>query len=192
MHEQSKAAKRRTADRHYTDLYFVGSGIDVGAGPDGLSRLREYYPKITDVRDWDMADGDATTLPGIPHRTFDFLSASHVLEHLEYPTLALAHWIAAVKSGGHLVITVPDWVMYERCNWPSRFGVGHRFAYTTDPSNRGQRIMGVQNLLETVRPTAALERLLVLREHFDPSLPDTVDQSMGPAECAIEIVLRKI
>lgn len=192
MHEQSKAAERRVRDWHYTDLYFVGDGLDVGAGRDGLSKLTALYPKITSVRDWDLADGDATYLAGVGRKSVDFLSASHVLEHLDYPDTALEHWIDVVRSDGHLIITIPDSTMYERDQWPSRFGVGHRKRYSTDPLQRGRDTVNVLSLLERVSARVALERLLVLREHFDSRKGPEVDQSMGPAECAIEIVLRRL
>lgn len=192
MFEQSKAAERRVRDWHYGHLYFVGDGLDIGAGPDGLSKLTAHYPKITSVRDWDLADGDATYLPGVGRKSVDFISASHVLEHLDHPDVALEHWIDVVRAGGHLVITVPDSIMYERDQWPSRFGVGHRKRYSTDPLHRGRDMVNVLSLLERVSARVALERLLVIREHFDPAKGSDVDQSMGPAECAIEIVLRRL
>lgn len=37
MYEQSKAAKRRFSDGNFHSKYFVGSGIDVGAGTDSLA-----------------------------------------------------------------------------------------------------------------------------------------------------------
>lgn len=192
MHEQSKAAERRRKDWHYTHQYFVGAGIDVGAGPDGLSKLRRFYPLITSVRDWDMEDGDAIDLEGIAPESLDFVSASHVLEHLDLPTGAVDRWLRVLKRGGHLIVTVPDSMMYERGQWPSRFGVGHIWRFTTDPRNVGDGMRHVPAFLGNFRDESSIERLTVLREHFDPTLGLEVDQTMGPAECAIEFVLRKL
>jgi SAM-dependent methyltransferase len=194
MYEQSKAARRRAQDWHYPNLYFVGDGIDIGAGPDGLSKLREFYPKITSVRDWDLPDGDAQDLPGVEPATFDFVSASHVLEHLDSPIRALARWMAVLKPGGYMVITVPEWSMYERCHWPSRHGVGHRWAFTMVGPDHYRHILNVHGQLAMLGNSCPfmLERLLVLREHFNPDAHPATDQSLGPAECAIEFVLRKL
>lgn len=193
MHEQSKAAHRRSRDWHFTNLYFVGSGIDIGAGPDGLSKLRSYYPQITSVRDWDLEDGDAHDLDGVADGTYDFASASHVLEHLSEPISAISRWFQVLKPRGYLILTLPDYDMYERGYWPSRFGVGHLRGYTTGTHSRAKHVEPINDLVDklSLRSAFTIERLAVLREHFDPHLSSQQDQTLGPAECAIELVLRK-
>lgn len=193
MHEQSKAAHRRSRDWHFVNLYFVGAGIDIGAGPDGLSKLRSYYPQVTSVRDWDVEDGDAHDLEGVPDGTFDFVSASHVLEHLERPIEALRRWFDVLKPRGHLIVTLPEYEMYERGYWPSRFGVGHLRGYTPRTNTGLKHVDSALNLLDaiSIRRPFSIERIAVIREHFDPHLSSQQDQTLGPAECAIELVLRK-
>ncbi|MET5115770.1 methyltransferase type 11, partial [Burkholderia pseudomallei] len=77
MYEQRKAAKRRYREGDFASRYFVGDGIDVGAGPDGLGRYRLQFAAMRSVREWDLADGDAQLLAGVCDNTFDFLHSSH-------------------------------------------------------------------------------------------------------------------
>jgi 2-polyprenyl-3-methyl-5-hydroxy-6-metoxy-1,4-benzoquinol methylase len=42
------------------------------------------------------------------NKNFDLITCTEVLEHLEYPELALYNLLKALKDGGNLIITVPD------------------------------------------------------------------------------------
>ena len=127
MHECSKALLRRMHDARFSTRYFVGSGVDIGAGPDSLDVYRELFPLIGRVMEWDVDDGDAQVLDGLADDTFDFAHSSHCLEHMQDPHAALANWVRVVKPGGHLVITVPflerlhgdpgDYSRYTRSMW---------------------------------------------------------------------------
>jgi SAM-dependent methyltransferase len=50
---------------------------------------------------------EATHLDKIADNSYDFLLASHVLEHVANPLLALAEWIRVVVPGGTMVIVLP-------------------------------------------------------------------------------------
>lgn len=50
---------------------------------------------------------EATDLRGLPSESYDFLLASHVLEHLANPLRALREWGRVVRPGGGLVVVVP-------------------------------------------------------------------------------------
>lgn len=114
----SLALPRRLRDPRYAERWFVGRGLDIGAGPDGLGRSHTW-PHAA-IREWDLADGDATELPGIASGSFDFVYSSHCLEHLADPHTAFVRWCDVLRPGGHLVLVVPDFEMYERKVWPSR------------------------------------------------------------------------
>lgn len=197
MFEQTKAAQRRALDSAFVKRYFVGDGIDVGCGHDSLRRSMNRFPRITSIMDFDRQHGDAQTMASVEDDSFDFLHASHILEHLVEPTEALKNWIRVVRPGGHLIITLPDWEMYEQRHWPSRFSGEHLTAWTVDPMEfvRGEApvsvpLMSVQyGLVLALKSLVIMERLAVIRDHFDPAI--TTDQTLGPAECCIEIVLRK-
>ncbi|MFA8356905.1 tetratricopeptide repeat protein [Burkholderia ubonensis] len=194
MYEQSKAAKRRYRDGDFLSRYFVGDGIDVGAGPDGLGRYRRQFPAIRSVREWDLADGDAQLLAGAGDDTFDFLHSSHCLEHMRDPVEALQNWVRVVKPGGYLVISVPDEDMYEQGVFPSRFNPDHKWTFTIQKPQGGSWSPRSINLLETLITFSAVlevERIQLTREFFDDTLCGQ-DQTLSPnAECAIELVLRK-
>jgi len=194
MQEQGKAAARRSKDPRFVEKYFVGLGIDVGAGSDPFSKYLHLFPGVSQCRSWDVADGDGARLASVDDGSYDFLVSSHCLEHLDKPEFVLRNWLRVVRSGGYIVVTVPDWDMYERRQWPSRHGVGHLYAYTTSlDMPDGSHVICLPRLLAP--PVwclpATLEMLEVHRRGFDPTLPDHVDQSLGAAECCIEFVLRK-
>ena len=88
MHECSKALLRRMHDARFSTRYFVGSGIDIGAGEDPLDTYRELFPLVSRVMEWDHLDGDAQALDGLAD-TFDFAHSSHCLEHMVDPHAAL-------------------------------------------------------------------------------------------------------
>jgi precorrin-6B methylase 2 len=192
MYEQSKAAKRRFTQPAFLTRYFVGSGIDIGAGPDGLSKYCGVFPLLHAVRDWDMADGDAQYLHGVADASVDFVHSSHALEHMCDPRVALANWLRVVKPGGHVIVTVPDEDMYERGVWPSRRNTDHKWTFSAGKRESWSPVS--VNMIDLVREFAGqaeLERLEVLRDFFRPEIAG--DQTMGPvAECAIELVLHRI
>lgn len=192
MHEQSKAAKRRVTQPAFLTRYFVGEGIDIGAGPDGLSKYVGVFPLLRAVRDWDLPDGDAQHLAGVADASLDFVHASHCLEHMRDPRVALANWLRVVRPGGHIVVTVPDEDMYERGVWPSRRNGDHKWTFTAAKRDSWSPVsVSLIDLAREFAGQAELERLEVLRDFFRPELAG--DQTMGPvAECAIEFVLRRL
>jgi SAM-dependent methyltransferase len=51
---------------------------------------------------------DATELASIENQSYDFLLASHILEHVANPLKALTAWRRVLKSGGTALIFVPN------------------------------------------------------------------------------------
>lgn len=187
--EASKAMERRSVEEY--GKYFTGYGIDVGSGPDGIGRWNHKFKGITKVKHWDMPDGDAQYLASVPDNEFDFLHSSHCLEHMRQWDIALFHWARVVKPNGYLVITIPDWVLYEHRKWPSRFNSDHKWAFSlTESSLRAPVIWLTPWKLEDVG--FIVHKLWLVEDRFDPNLPDMVDQTayITGAECAIEMVLQ--
>jgi predicted SAM-dependent methyltransferase len=125
-HEASKAALRRLHDPAFMARYMVGHALDVGAGEDGLSKQMHLWPLLRSVRDWDVGDGDAQTLDGVPDGSFDLVHSSHSLEHMRGVVGALDRWLDVTKPGGHVVVLVPDEDMYEQGQYPSTFNPDHK------------------------------------------------------------------
>lgn len=51
---------------------------------------------------------DAHTLKGLDDGSFDFVVASHVIEHLHNPIRAVEAWLRVLRPGGRLLLVVPD------------------------------------------------------------------------------------
>lgn len=193
MHEQGKAALRRSMDPAFTRQYFVGKGLDVGSGNDPISNYRDCYPLMLAPHTWDVEQGDGMVLGGVPDNSYDFVVSSHCLEHLCNPLVALWNWVRVVRPGGYVVVTVPDEDMYERGQWPSRHGVGHLHSFALWAHGSWSPVsIGLLKLLSGLADVASCLSCTRITEYFDPSLPPEQDQTLGPAECAIEFVLRKL
>jgi predicted SAM-dependent methyltransferase len=183
-HETSKALRRRMRDPNFATKYFVGKAIDIGSGSDPLSRQLGYWPLLESVDEWDQADGDAQYLVGVADNSYSLVLSSHCLEHVRDVRVALQNWWRVLDRGGHMVVTVPDFDMYERGHWPSRFNPDHKQGFTFNDIASAIR----DDLRAWTPDVIKIERIT---EHFDPSLPDSVDQTQGLAECAIEFIVRK-
>lgn len=191
MWEQSKAARRRYFDGAFHSLFFVGEGIDIGAGPDPLSRYVELFPAMASVKAWDLEDGDAQLMNGVAEASFDFVHSSHCLEHMHDPREALRNWLRILRPGGYLVVTVPDEDLYELGVWPSRFNSDHKCTFTIHKTKSWSPVsINILDLAKEFGDQIAVERIELIRDFFNESLAATyTDQTMGPnAECAIEFV----
>jgi SAM-dependent methyltransferase len=192
MNECTKAAARRAQIPAFVERYFVGSGIDVGAGADGLGTLTDQFPHITACRHWDLPDGDAQYLAGVEDGTFDFLHSSHCLEHMVNPQTALHHWLRVVRPGGYLVITVPDEDLYEQGVWPSTFNPDHKNTFTVwKPRSWSPRSVSVLALVGVLDPAPEVLQVALIEDGYDWTGERRDLTHLSPAECAIEIVLRK-
>jgi len=186
----SRSMKRRiTTDQPY----FVGTGLDVGGGGDPIAKYAALLG-FESCRNWDLPDGDAQYLASVPDGTYDFLYSSHSLEHMADPTVALVNWIRVVRGGGHLIIVVPDEELYEHLHWPSRFNSDHKWSFTI---YRGSPLLpksvNVFDLLMPFWNSVEIIKIERIEAGFRYDLGD-IDQTAlenDPAECSIEIVLRK-
>lgn len=195
----SLAHNRRKVDSYFRDLYFVGQGLDIGAGGDPLGALltADDFPLAGEIAVWDYTShGDAQELTSekVGGITFDFIHASHVLEHVRNPDVSVRAWLNVLRPGGHLIILVPDFTMYERRVWPPHFNTDHRSCWdmlqtfeATLPKWSPERLHWC------VSDLATLVRAQWLNRGWDASLPFTQDQTVSPGvECAIEIILQRL
>lgn len=187
--ETSKAMKRRWAEHDAGGFpwreIFAGDGLDVGSGDDPLTCARAF----------DLPDGGGDDLTDFfpPGTQFDWIHGSQVLEHMLDPVQAFYSWLAMLKPGGHIIATVPDWELYEKQTWPSKWNAGHRSTWS----------MGVR---DTPAPIHCYlphwlykfhaEQILcrVIDNNFDYGLIPEIDQTLDPekgVEAFIEFVLRK-
>lgn len=192
MHETSKTLARRLQDHRFLSRWFVGEGIDIGCGEDFLGNYMHLFPLVTSIRPWDMADGDAQIMDGVPDGYFDFVHSSNCLEHLHDPQMGLNNWMRILKPGGHLIFTVPDEDMYEQGSFPSIHNKDHKWTFTIYKQQTwSTSSVNVMVLLSNLGSQLDIRKLEVL-DHFYDFARQTGDQTLLPeTEAFIEVVIRK-
>lgn len=118
--ETTKSLPLRT--RHI-EQYLKGIGIDIGAGDDPLP--------LPGVETWDWSNGDANLMSGAKLCYYDYVYSSHCLEHMYNIKEVLKTWSKLLKPGGYMFTVVPDWELYEKCMWPSKFNGDHKHTFST-------------------------------------------------------------
>lgn len=193
MHEASKALMRRLYDSRYATRYFIGNGIDIGAGPDPLGQYAQQFPLMHSCRAWDVEDGDAQLLATLADSSLDFVHSSHCLEHMRDPREAMNHWLRVLKAGGYLIVTVPDEDLYEQGVFPSTFNSDHKWTFTMHKAQSwSAKSVNLMSLLTEFSDRAQVIKVEQLDATFRFNLP-RFDQTMTPVgECAIEFVMRKL
>ena len=184
---------RRLHDSRFATRYFVGHGIDIGAGPDALGQYAEQFPMMSSCRYWDINDGDAQLLKTLRDNSLDFAHSSHCLEHMHDPHEALHNWLRVLKPGGHLIVTVPDEDLYEQGIFPSTFNADHKWTFTMcKTSSWSTKSINLLELLTKFADRAQVIKVEQLDTTFRFQL-DRFDQTLTPVgECALEFVLRKM
>jgi len=192
MRECSKAIPRRLHDSNFVRKYFVGRGIDIGGKPDPLELYKELFCGCTDIKTWDLEDGDAQDMQGVADSTFDFVFSSHCLEHIREPANALKNWIRITKPGGHLVITVPDEDMYEQNRFPSTHNKTHLWTFTIHKRQSwSSRSLNLSDILAGEAEAVRILKIEELNADYRYRLP-RYDRTVSPVgEAAIELILRK-
>lgn len=184
MAETFKAHQRRLASGFY-EKYIKGQGIDIGCGRidtfDGIDTI-----SMTDCVHHDKDDCDATTMDKYADNTFDYVYASHVLEHLDDPITAIQNWYRICKPGGHIIMSIPHRDLYERKKTlPSRWNLDHRYfylPYSCEPPH-----------------TFSVEGILLqsgIKEYWDIEVIDTATNKDKPeehsnGEFSIEVIIKK-
>jgi SAM-dependent methyltransferase len=123
MGDETKKSEGLRVQRGDFSNFLRGKGIDIGCGSDCL-RIESGT-----VRPWDVADGDAQEMAGVPDSEFDFVYSSHCLEHMRDVRVSLSNWIRILKPGGFLYFAVPDYVLYEKMTWPSMYNSDHKQSF---------------------------------------------------------------
>jgi len=138
----------------------VGSGIDIGSGPDPVRGARPF----------DKEDGDANDITKYVHEQFDFVYSSHCLEHMHDPRHALSEWWQLVRPGGHLFFLVPDEDLYEQGVFPSRFNPDHKATFTISKARSWSPVS--YNVLDLARelPNSRLVTIQLQDTGYDRSL----------------------
>jgi SAM-dependent methyltransferase len=193
MQETSKALIRRLHDVRFANTYFVGNGIDIGCGPDPLTKYSQQFPLMTDIKEWDVADGDAQFMASAADDSYDFVHNSHCLEHMRDPYEAFDNWLRICKPGGHIITTIPDEDLYEQGVWPSTHNADHKTSWTIlkneswSPSsiNLLEFLYQYKDKIEVLKVELINGAFIYNVQRFDQTYHSI-------SECAIEFVVRKL
>jgi predicted SAM-dependent methyltransferase len=101
--------------RTHLERYCLGIGLDLGCGDD----LIVPWAIGVDTRQlgYTSALGDVTALNKFfQSGSMDFVFSSHCLEDFNDTVSVLRHWISMLRTGGYLVLYLPDQKRYmEHC-----------------------------------------------------------------------------
>lgn len=189
MNETAKASRRRAIET-FTKVFnwneiFVGNGLDVGCGSDLLP--------VDGCKPFEREHGNAELLDEIiPLESLDYLHASQCLEHMGNPADALARWYRCVRKGGHLVISVPDFDLYEKRLFPSRWNPDHRAGFSIWRKSYPNCPLFYH--VPTMLKGYNVKLCRLIATNFDFNKPDSVDQTWLECESVeawVEFVIKK-
>lgn len=189
--ETSKAHVRRYNEGFY-ECYFHGKIIDIGCADDSVEDcLHRYFvydkPRWTvDKWDYSLGNGDATLMEGVGDDTYDTVYASHVLEHLEKPVLALRNWMRILKPGGFLIVCVPEVDLYEKKHeLPSRWNSDHKTYWNIGGSLMGHE-KGIYSAATLAFRPNYIRSIRILDDGYDAN-----GDGHPQGEYSIELIARK-
>ncbi len=183
MQETSKCYDLREKRGDFT-RYLTGKGLDIGCGDDALKiPLGMVVP-------WDKEQGDAQYLASCTSdEVFDFVYSSHCLEHMRDVEKTLRNWVRVIRPGGILYVTIPDYQLYEKMRFPSRFNGDHKHTFSMELTRAKVQRANHWQIAEDITPV--LERLGVDIEHvhledagFNYSVGPDIDQTLNPLTLA--------
>jgi SAM-dependent methyltransferase len=192
MQETSKALIRRLHDVRFANTYFVGDGIDIGCGPDPMTKYVQQFPLITSVKEWDIPDGDAQLMASAGDETFDWVHSSHCLEHMYDPYEAFDNWIRICKPGGHIITTIPDEDLYEQGVWPSTHNPDHKTSWTIlKDSSWSPDSINLLEFLYQYKDKVEVMKVELINGAFIYDVQRFDQTYHSISECAIEFIVRK-
>jgi predicted SAM-dependent methyltransferase len=191
--ETGKSVLRRLHDSRFFNQYFIGKGIDIGAGEDSLVNYMNFFPGIINVKSWDLIDGDAEFMHKVQDNNYDFVHSSHCLEHMIDPYQALENWIRICKPNGHLIIVVPDEDLYEQKVWPSTYNDTHHHSFTINKKTSwSPNSVNLFELLSKFSDKIEIKKIELLDATYR-HMEQRIDQTRYSfADSAIEIILKKL
>lgn len=181
MGEVSKAYNRRVRENWFEKYCPEDkSGIDIGCQHDAINHT---------FRRWDIifGDGDATFMEGVPDNKFWTVHASHVLEHVHDPVMAIQNWYRILKTGGNLIILVPHRDLYEKkLELPSNWNGDHKSFWLPETAEAPHTRSLKHTIFEAI-PNAEIILFRILDEGYYSE--SALTHSLG--EYSIEAIIRK-
>ena len=175
--ETSKAKNRRLKEDFF-EKYCQGKGLDIGFGGDLI---------VPRCQGWDFEHGDAQTLNGLSDSSFDFVYASHILEHLPDIATSLKNWWRILRQNGYLIIYLPHRDLYEKKKaLPSNWNPDHKHFFLIDRDEAPDTI----GLVPLLHRTLSNFKLIYAKECKEGhTITDPARHSDG--EYSIEAVVQK-
>lgn len=191
--ETSKATSRRfNEDPDKWEDIFHGDILDVGPGDDPL------VWQNTKITPFDKEQGDANNLLDyFQPNSFDCVHGSQVMEHVYDPSKFMRHCLQIVKPGGWVVMTIPDFDLYEKRHFPSKYNPDHKTTWSLWRNNRAnaQPNSPHMHVPTWIKQFDVAQKFATLIDtNYDYLAPDTKDQTWlrkDEVECFIEILLKK-
>lgn len=176
--ETRKCYEKRLARGDF-DRYLVGRGLDIGSGDDPLRAPH------ASVEAWDLPEGDAEGLLTLRDATYDFVYSSHCLEHMRSVETALRNWVRVLKPGGYLYLAIPDFTLYEKELFPSRFNSDHKHTFSLEVSRSRVSRSTHWNIEEDLVPLLRTLGVSVVEafledDGYNRGLGSYVDQTHSP------------
>jgi SAM-dependent methyltransferase len=186
--ETENSSTRR--GKSFFEKYLKGKRvIDIGSGHDAITTNSYRYDSLHNE------NFDATFVKEVENESFDVVYASHVLEHLAIPYLAIRNWWRILKGNGHLIIAVPDRNLYERkTELPSVWNSQHKIFILANQEDLPYTI----NLDLFLRSCLMdkqyeIEYMRVCSNDVFDSLPEEIFGKNHPMpEYQIETIIRKL
>jgi ubiquinone/menaquinone biosynthesis C-methylase UbiE len=188
LKESTKWHQKRINNKDY-ESYIKGNILDIGSAPDPVKS------PFGVTQGWNLCDGDGQYLESIKDNTMDCVYSSHSLEHMVDVEIALTNWVRVLKPNGYLYIVVPDFDLYEKGNWPSKYNKDHKHSFSIDKTREEVKRQNHFNICVDVFPI--FKKLLVMIKEvkledfgFDYNRFEK-DQTLGYAESQILVVAKK-
>jgi SAM-dependent methyltransferase len=115
---------------------------------------------------------------------------------MQDPHVALKNWLRILKTGGYLLLSVPDEDLYEQGIFPSTYNADHKHTFTI--YKRSSWCSNSINLFDLLSSTDYSLKILKIElldstYKYKTSQVSRSDQSMTAiGECAIEVILKKL
>lgn len=185
MAETRKSHDRRVREDWYGKYAPADKGgIDLGCQLDPIHPGRDNWIRY----DWTLnSENDAQHCSNIADESQACCYASHILEHLRDPGLAIRNWWRILQPGGCLIVCVPSRDLYEkRTELPSRWNGEHKTFWLLERDEPPF----TRSLFHEVTGNTPGGQLQLLRV-LDEGWVSNGDQHSG-GEYSLEAVIRKL
>ena len=119
--------------------------------------------------------------------SFDFVYSSHCLEHLDNADEALKNWWRVVKTGGYLILYLPERDLFERKKTlPSRWNTSHKRFFLLDRDELPDTV-GVLPFIQRTLTGYEILKADICKNEYNIR----TEEQQADGEYSIEIVIRK-